>query len=77
MIEKETFSPKLVEKTHLYEQEKDCCDGESDFVQYLELKSQDGGGGNYLVMKTERWAISIDEIDKFRQLLKDFLQGLE
>jgi len=68
---------KLVEKTHLFEQEKDCCDSESDICQYLELRTQDGGGGNYLVLKTERWALDYDQIEIFCMQLKDFLKGMK
>lgn len=68
---------KLVEKTIVYEQEKDTCDGESFYVQTIELKTQDGGGGNFLVFKTERWALDYDNIDNFCQTLKDFLKGMD
>lgn len=68
---------KLIEKTHIFEQEKDCCDGQSDYSQYLELKTQDGGGGNFLVLKTDRWALDLDNIDEFCKQLKDFLYGMD
>lgn len=68
---------KIFEKTFVYEQEKDCCDGESMYVQTLTVQTQDGGGGNYIILKTDRWAIDRDDIDKFCEELKTILKDME
>lgn len=62
---------KLIEKTYLFEQEKDYI------IQMLTMQTQDGGGGNYVVISTERWAIDRDDIDKFCAQLKSVLEGME
>ena len=62
----------IFEKSITYTQENDCCDP-SELGQQLILKTQDGGGGSYVVIETERWAI--DDIDEFCKALKDILEG--
>ena len=47
-------------KISLY-QENDCCDAGKE-GQHLSVEVVDGGGGAYLVLRTERWALEIDEI---------------
>ena len=47
-------------KVTLY-QENDCCDTGKE-GQTLNVEVVDGGGGPYLVLQTERWALEIDEI---------------
>lgn len=68
---------KIFEKTFVYEQDMDCCDGESDGCQTLTVQTQDGGGGNYIILKTDRWAIDKDDIDKFCSELKNILNDME
>lgn len=48
-----------------YMQEADCCDTEP---QVLQIQQQDGGGGPYWVLTTERWAI--DSIAELVALLR-------
>ena len=36
-----------------FTQEADCCDGAD---QFLTIKTQNGGGGDFYVIETERWA---------------------
>jgi hypothetical protein len=52
-----------------YTQENDSCDS-SSFPQQLELSTDDAGGGKFIVIKTERWAI--DSIDELVEILNDF-----
>lgn len=70
---------KAVEKTIVYEQEKDTCDGESDYCQYLEVKTQDGGGGNFIIIKTDRWALDREDLisGKFAADLLTILEGMD
>ena len=43
-----------------FTQEADCCDLKE---QYLTIKTQNGGGGDFYVIETERWAFdNIPEI---------------
>lgn len=65
---------KIFEKTFLYEQDNDCCDS-GNLGQTLTVQTQDGGGGNYIILSTERWAI--DDIDQFCAELKKVLEGME
>ena len=50
------------------------CDENSDNFQELKMSIQDNGGGNYLVLETERWAI--DSIDDLINLLNDFRERI-
>lgn len=65
----------IFEKSITYTQESDCC-SPKDLGQQLVVKTQDGGGGSYIVLETERWAIDKTDIDKFSQALKDLLKDL-
>lgn len=63
---------KVGELRVLWHQEVDCCqDGD---MQFLEVRTADGGGGNYLVLKAERWAIDPKDIDGFCDALKRFAE---
>lgn len=69
---------KVIEKTLMFEQDKDCCDGVSPYSQILTVQTQDGGGGNFIVLSTERWALADDkEIDEFCAALKNVLKGMD
>jgi hypothetical protein len=46
------------------------CDERSGSIQELDIEIQDGGGGYYYVLKTERWAI--DNFDELIKILEDF-----
>lgn len=50
-----------------YLQGGDTIDGD---IQNLEIKAEDGGGGLFYVIKTERWAF--DSIDELKRVLEDF-----
>lgn len=56
-------------------QNVDCC--ESGIYNELTVEILDGGGGNYLVIKTDRWAIDADTIDAFAAELKNCLKMAE
>jgi hypothetical protein len=61
----------LDEWKEVYSQEDDCCSSAGG--QFLELETQDGGGGHFLIIKTERWALDADNIDAFAEQLKRFI----
>jgi len=50
-----------------FTQEADCCDNRE---QYLTIKTQDGGGGDFYVIETERWAF--DNIPELIGILMKF-----
>ena len=56
----------------LYElnQDSDSCERE-DLGQTLKVSTDDAGGGSFIILKTERWAIDSDCIDKFAAMLKE------
>ena len=70
--EKCEISRKFIQTVEM-SQEKDCCDCENIDYQILEIITQDGGGGQYLVIKTDRWAIDPNDIDAFCGFLKETL----
>ncbi len=43
----------------IFEQEGNCCDG-GDEVLIVHVK--DGGGGKFLILETDQWATTIEEI---------------
>lgn len=57
---KDTF--KICAAKVTLEQENDSCDMQRD-GQFMEIESQDAGGGVYFYLSTKRWAFeSIDEL---------------
>ena len=57
-----------------YSQEEDTCGRIDHSEQEITLSAVDVDGNNhYLVIETERWAIDVDEIDKFCDELKKFI----
>ena len=62
----------LEEMSILYSQEGDSC---SSDMQDIEIKTQDAGGGKYLVIKTERWAL--ESAKELTDLVRDFQRRLE
>jgi hypothetical protein len=52
-----------------FTQEADCCSIEE---QYLTIKTDDGGGGDFYVIETKRWAF--DNIDEIISILNKFKQ---
>lgn len=65
---------KMVETKDSWMQDNDCCDSD-DCGQYLNVSTEDGGGGPFLIIETKRWAI--DDIDGFCELLKKTLNRVE
>ena len=67
---------RLAELKHVYTQDGDCW---STDPQDLVVETQNGGGGSYLVITTDRWAIdgTEEDIDKFAELLKSVLKQVE
>ena len=63
------FLQKDFKLTATYSQEPDCEQTGSE-PQFLYLSVEDCGGGPYIVMETERWAM--DSVDDFIELLKEF-----
>jgi hypothetical protein len=61
--------PHLVEQNFemTFCQEHDCCESKDQFIK---IKTQNGGGGDFYVIETERWAF--DSITELIMLLKRF-----
>jgi hypothetical protein len=57
-----------------FTQDGDCC-GPVDDVQQINIEIEDGGGGKYLVLSTERWAV--DSPKELEKLLTDVLKSLK
>ena len=68
--------PILTETKDIYAQDSDCCQ-DKDVGQSLVIRTQDGGGGAYVVIETERWAIDADKVDDFCDALKRTLSRVE
>lgn len=51
-----------------FTQEADCCD--SGDGQFLKIKTENGGGGDFYVIETERWAF--DNIPELVTILMRF-----
>ena len=50
-----------------FTQEEDCCSSEEQFIT---IKTQNGGGGDYFVINTDRWAF--DCIEDLVRILYEF-----
>ena len=50
------------------------ADSNSDGLQFLEVSTEDAGGGVYYVLKTERWAF--DNLNDLVKVLNDFEKRL-
>lgn len=59
--------PEMFGAEFTFTQDGDSCDGLGN-LQQLEVSVEDAGGGKYLVIKTERWAM--DSIDDLTALLE-------
>lgn len=58
-------------------QQEDCCGRVENYEQHLTIETMDGGGGAYLVISTDRWAIDSDaDIDSFAARLKEVLRQI-
>jgi len=51
-----------------FTQDADCCD--SGGGQFLKIKTENGGGGDFYIIETERWAF--DNIPELVQTLMRF-----
>jgi len=51
-----------------FTQDSDCCD--SGEGQFLKIKTENGGGGDFYIIETERWAF--DNIPELVQTLMRF-----
>jgi hypothetical protein len=51
-----------------FTQESDCCD--SGDGQFLTIKTENGGGGDFFVIETQRWAF--DDIGELVKILMKF-----
>ena len=68
---------RLESVSEVYSQPEDCCGRVEVSVQDLEISTQDGGGGSYIVIKTERWALEdAKEIDVLAAKLKAILKRI-
>jgi hypothetical protein len=56
----------------VYWQDADNCP--EDGGQELVVHTEDGGGGPYIVIATQRWAIDVDEVDNVPELLRRVLE---
>lgn len=52
----------------VYSQDGDTADGPD--YQHLIVKTADAGGGPFLVIATERWALEFEEIEAFADKLR-------
>ena len=50
-----------------FTQDTDCCSSEDQFIT---IKTQNGGGGDYFVINTDRWAF--DCIENLVRILYEF-----
>lgn len=67
----------LVGVTMTLEQPEDCCGRVNEEKQYLTVETQDGGGGAYIVLKTERWALDYEQIHALAMRLQEILRSVE
>lgn len=59
-----------------YSQESDSCQREQ-IGQEIEISTDNAGGGSFVIIKTDRWAIDADGIDEFAEMLRHALSLVE
>ncbi|KKQ94742.1 MAG: hypothetical protein UT21_C0012G0004 [Candidatus Woesebacteria bacterium GW2011_GWA1_39_11b] len=59
-----------------YYQDSDSCES-NNCGQQLVIKTDDAGGGPFIIIETERWAIDSDGIDDFCDVLKNIVRIVE
>jgi uncharacterized GH25 family protein len=59
---------------YVFMQEGDQSQTDTEEPQALEIFTEDNGGGPYIVIKTDRWAIDYEDIDKFAACLKNICE---
>lgn len=67
---------KLESMRATYTQQADCCTSSTD-DNVLEAVIEDGGGGPYIVIKTERWALDGDRLGEFTDTLRALWKQVE
>ena len=55
----------------LIQDQDSCCNNQN--LQELKISLLDAGAGHYIVLKTSRWAIDPEDIDKLCVCLKNFV----
>jgi hypothetical protein len=68
-------APNLTSLTAEYAQEQDCCGSPEYPEQNLRVEVHDGGGGYYLVISTERWAVDASDLDALAARLHALLRA--
>jgi hypothetical protein len=63
--------PILVKST--YSQPSDSC-GPNEDDQFIEIEKYNAGQGDYIVLKTERWAFDPEELDAFIRMIKTVIK---
>ena len=54
-----------------FEQDNDCVE-DSDEGQFLSIRTENGGGGDFFIIETSRWAFeSIAEITEMLKIYED------
>ena len=67
--------PKLTNLKATYTQEEDSAGRPFEELQSITLETRDAGGGSYLVIETERWAV--DSTEELLTLVQDFQARME
>lgn len=65
----------IVSKNIKFMQDNDCLDSNTD-GQWLDVKIEDGGGGAFAIISTNRWAMDEKDIDNFCNTLKEQIKGV-
>lgn len=68
--DEEEGKPVLERLSAFYSQEEDCNGRCGHDFQHIEISTEDGGGGKYFILKTERW--SFDSAQNLLRLIADF-----
>ncbi|MDZ4341704.1 MAG: hypothetical protein U1E51_04615 [Candidatus Binatia bacterium] len=68
---------KLTSITEVWSQDQDSCGPLDDPGQDITLETTDAGGGNYIVIKTDRWAMELADMDALVSKMKAMLKRVE
>lgn len=62
------MTPETVRLT--FHEEADCCAPSGVSDNEMTIETMDGGGGAYVVIKTERWALDLDSLNDLAETVR-------
>lgn len=69
------MKPEMIKNT--YTENPDSCAESDRDMNVLTVETQDAGGGAYVVISTERWALDLESLDEFAAELRRVIEAVK